>query len=84
MIRRVNKLHFPGMLQLMDHILVPCQDSLLTSGSYRGSPDNFQRISPSNVEETLEESTRSIDGILKSADEQLRKSQKFAKQLAKK
>ena len=72
------------MLQLMDHILVPCQDSLLTSGSYRGSPDTFQRISPPNFEETMEESARSIDRILKSADEQLQKSQKFAKQLARK
>jgi len=83
-IRRVNKLHSPGMLQLMDCILVPCKDSLLTSGSYRGSPENFRKISSGNLEETVEEFTRSIDGILKSADEQLRVSQNFAKQLAKK
>lgn len=85
-IRRVNKLHSAaGMLHLMDVILIPCQDSLLGSGSYRGSPDHFQRISPSPEHNPQEDGkVRSIDEILKSADHQLKISHTFAQNLAKK
>ena len=82
-IRRVNKLHCTGMLHLMDIILIPCQGSLLSSGSYRGSPDNFQRISPNAERDQQEvEEVKSIDGILKSADHQLKISHTFAQNLA--
>ena len=85
-IRRVNKLYSAaGMLHLMDVILIPCQDSLLSSGSYRGSPDHFQRISPSPEHNPQEDGkVRSVDDILKSADHQLKISHKFAQNLAKK
>jgi len=73
------------MLHLMDIILIPCQDSLLSSGSYRGSPDHFQRISPNPEQDSYEfEKVRSIDEILESADQQLKVSHKFAEKLAKK
>lgn len=73
------------MLHLMDVILIPCKDSLLSSGSYRGSPEHFQRISMNSEQDGQEfESVRSIDEILKSADQQLKVSHKFAEQLAKK
>lgn len=83
-IRRVNKLHCAGMLHLMDVILVPCQDSLLSSGNYRGSPDHFQRISnPEERPQEIEE-VRSVNEILKSTDHQLKISHTFAQKLAKK
>lgn len=85
-IRRINKLHSSGMLHLMDVILIPCQDSLLSSSSsYRGSPDHFKRISPSPEQNQQEAGKiRNIDDILKAADHQLKVSHKFAQELAKK
>lgn len=68
----------------MDSILIPCQGSLLSSGSYRGSPDSFQRILPNPEQEPQEVGKiRSVDEILKSADHQLKISQTFAEKLAK-
>lgn len=82
-IRRVNKLHCTGMLHLMDVILIPSQGSLLSSSSYRGSPDNFQRIAPSIERDAQDDvEVKSIDGILKSADHQLKISHAFAQNLA--
>ena len=81
-IRRVNKLHCTGMLHLMDNILIPCQGSLLSSGSYRGSPDHFQRISNAEHDQQHVEQVKSVDAILKSADHQLKLSHTFAQKLA--
>ena len=66
----------------MDNILIPCQGSLLSSGSYQGSPDHFQRISNTECDQQHVEQVKIVDAILESADHQLKLSHTFAQKLA--